>query len=116
MTWRSAPDQPATPTVPAVCALRWLYIIRTVNMRVPQTVVKLINVHTRGHIHPECEADRMDAPVFEEFDPASDCVCPGCAHLRRAAPRPLPARCGGRPAVRGVMVVAAAASAALGAV
>ncbi|MGW1001604.1 peptidoglycan-binding protein [Streptomyces sp. NPDC002520] len=58
----------------------------------------------------------MGAPVFEEFDPASDCVCPGCAHVRRTAPRPLPGRPGAPPAVRGAMVVAAAASAALGAV
>ncbi|MGW2828226.1 peptidoglycan-binding protein [Streptomyces sp. NPDC001286] len=25
----------------------------------------------------------METPVFEEFDPASDCDCPGCLHWRR---------------------------------
>jgi hypothetical protein len=85
-------------------------------MRVPKTVVKLINVHTHGQINSECEADRMDAPVFEEFDPVSDCACPGCVHVRRATPRRLSGRRGGHPAIRGVMVAAAAASAALGAV
>ncbi|MFG2883880.1 peptidoglycan-binding protein [Streptomyces sp. NPDC048297] len=58
----------------------------------------------------------MGAPVFEEFDPASDCVCPGCVQVRRVSPRPLSGRCGGHPAVRGAMVMAAAASAVLGAV
>ncbi|MGW4562251.1 peptidoglycan-binding protein [Streptomyces sp. NPDC004561] len=57
----------------------------------------------------------MTAPVFEEFDPASDCDCPGCVHRRRSSPRPLPGRLGRHAVVRGV-VVAAAASAALGAV
>ncbi|MFF3481826.1 peptidoglycan-binding protein [Streptomyces sp. NPDC002701] len=28
----------------------------------------------------------MTAPVFEEFDPASDCDCPGCTHWRRVLP------------------------------
>ncbi|WP_189184835.1 peptidoglycan-binding protein [Streptomyces albiflavescens] len=28
----------------------------------------------------------MAAPVFEEFDPASDCDCPGCVHWRRVMP------------------------------
>ena len=75
MTSTGAPDRPAV-------ARRAAYIIRTVNMRAPRTVVKLINVHTRGQIHPECEADRMTVPVFEEVDPASDCDCPGCVHWR----------------------------------
>ncbi|MFJ9346823.1 peptidoglycan-binding protein [Streptomyces sp. NPDC101237] len=57
----------------------------------------------------------MPAPVFEEFDPASDCECPGCVHWRRVGPYPLPGRFGGHPAARGVLVVAAAASAALAA-
>ncbi|MEU9972473.1 peptidoglycan-binding protein [Streptomyces sp. NPDC051014] len=57
----------------------------------------------------------MPAPVFEEFDPANDCECPGCAHWRRVGPYPLPGRFGGHPAARGVLVVAAAASAALAA-
>ncbi|MFG3011279.1 peptidoglycan-binding protein [Streptomyces cinerochromogenes] len=51
----------------------------------------------------------MTAPVFEDVDPASDCDCPGCVHGRRPAPRPLPGR--GRPAARGVVVVAAATAA-----
>ncbi|MEV5959187.1 peptidoglycan-binding protein [Streptomyces sp. NPDC051987] len=57
----------------------------------------------------------MPAPVFEEFDPASTCACPGCVHWRRVGPSPLPGRFGGHPAARGVLVVAAAASAALAA-
>jgi len=57
----------------------------------------------------------MTAPVFEEFDPASDCDCPGCVHRRRVSPRPLPGRFGGHPAARGIVIVAAATSAALGA-
>ncbi|MFF4898410.1 peptidoglycan-binding protein [Streptomyces sp. NPDC001068] len=57
----------------------------------------------------------MTAPVFEEFDPANDCECPGCVHWRRVGPYPLPGRFGGHPAARGVLVVAAAASAALAA-
>ncbi|MFD6028223.1 peptidoglycan-binding protein [Streptomyces griseoluteus] len=56
----------------------------------------------------------MTAPVFEEFDPVSDCDCLGCARWRRLAPRP-PARTGGRTAARSAVVVAAAASAVLGA-
>ncbi|MCF3135762.1 peptidoglycan-binding protein [Streptomyces olivochromogenes] len=57
----------------------------------------------------------MTSPVFEEFDPASDCDCPGCVHWRRVGPPTLPGRFGGHPAARGALVVAAAASAALGA-
>ncbi|MER6343222.1 peptidoglycan-binding protein [Streptomyces sp. NPDC001595] len=40
----------------------------------------------------------MEAPVFEEFDPVSDCDCPGCVQRRRtlpdspAGPRPVPHR------------------------
>ncbi|OYP17411.1 hypothetical protein CFC35_25310 [Streptomyces sp. FBKL.4005] len=55
----------------------------------------------------------MTAPLFEEVAPASDCDCPGCVHGRRPSTRPLSGL--GRPAARGVVVVAAA-SAALGAV
>ncbi|MER6083105.1 peptidoglycan-binding protein [Streptomyces sp. NPDC001833] len=57
----------------------------------------------------------MAAPVFEEFDPATTCECPGCVHWRRVSPSPLPGRFGGHPAARGVLVVAAATSAALAA-
>ncbi|MFG2938441.1 peptidoglycan-binding protein [Streptomyces sp. NPDC048282] len=57
----------------------------------------------------------MPAPVFEEFDPANDCECPGCVHWRRVGAAPLPGRFGGHPAARSVLVVAAAASAALAA-
>ncbi|MFF5189474.1 peptidoglycan-binding protein [Streptomyces sp. NPDC000345] len=60
----------------------------------------------------------METPVFEEFDPASDCDCPGCVHGRRVSPyspSPGSARFGGRPAARRALVVAAAASAAVGA-
>jgi hypothetical protein len=56
----------------------------------------------------------MTAPAFEEFNPASDCDCPGCAQGRRAGPRPSSGRPGGSPAACGIVVVAAA-SAVLGA-
>ncbi|MFE9673539.1 peptidoglycan-binding protein [Streptomyces sp. NPDC006259] len=57
----------------------------------------------------------MAAPVFEEFDPASDCECPGCVDRRRAAAAFPAAGAGGRPAAHRTVVVAAAASAVLGA-
>ncbi|MFD4575082.1 peptidoglycan-binding protein [Streptomyces sp. NPDC058417] len=67
----------------------------------------------------------MDAPAFEEFDPASDCECPGCVRRGRAgagAARsggPLGARLAARTATRSAVhravVVTATASAALGA-
>lgn len=84
-------------------------------MRTGTQVGKLINVHSPGHINMKCEGNRMPAPVFEEFDPATTCECPGCVHWRRVSPSPLPGRFGGHPAARGVLVVAAAASAALAA-
>jgi hypothetical protein len=94
------------------------YIIRTVSMRTGKTVEKLANVHGCGHFHLECEGNRMATPVFEEFDPASDCDCPGCVHWRRVIPRSAafgPARFGGHPAARRTLVVATATAAALGA-
>ncbi|KAB1142691.1 NlpC/P60 family protein [Streptomyces luteolifulvus] len=57
----------------------------------------------------------MKTPVFEEFDPASDCDCPGCAHWGRVPPHPRAGRTGGRPAAHRAVILAAAASAALGA-
>ncbi|MGW0629933.1 peptidoglycan-binding protein [Streptomyces sp. NPDC002758] len=57
----------------------------------------------------------MATPVFEEFEPVSDCDCPGCVHWRRVSPGSLPGRFGGHPAARHALVVAAATSAALGA-
>ncbi|MGW2524902.1 peptidoglycan-binding protein [Streptomyces sp. NPDC001617] len=54
----------------------------------------------------------METPVFEEFDPASDCDCPGCLHWRRVLPH---ARTVRHPAAHRAVIVAAAASAALGA-
>ncbi|MEU6660933.1 peptidoglycan-binding protein [Streptomyces sp. NPDC046821] len=62
----------------------------------------------------------MEAPVFEEFDPASDCDCPGCVHWRRAArnsPSSLSIRLGGHPAAHGArraLVLAAAAGTVIG--
>ncbi|GGO52085.1 hypothetical protein GCM10012286_56280 [Streptomyces lasiicapitis] len=68
---------------------------------------------------PECEGNRMEAaPVFEEFEPASDCDCPGCVHLRRSGAHALPPRLGGHPAAHGArraLVVAAAAGSVIGA-
>ncbi|MCX4575194.1 peptidoglycan-binding protein [Streptomyces sp. NBC_01571] len=58
----------------------------------------------------------METPVFEEFDPASDCDCPGCVRRRRfpassALPGPV-----GRPAAHRALAIAAAAGAVLVAV
>ncbi|GGX09054.1 membrane protein [Streptomyces malachitofuscus] len=58
----------------------------------------------------------MESPVFEEFDPAGDCDCPGCVHWRRVLPHSPAGRSPGHPAAhRTALVVAAVASAALGA-
>ncbi|MFK4104490.1 peptidoglycan-binding protein [Streptomyces sp. NPDC019531] len=54
----------------------------------------------------------METPVFEEIDPANDCDCPGCVHWRRVLPR----SAGGHPAAARVLILAAAATTALGAV
>lgn len=104
-------------------------IIRTVNMRHPRTVEKLTHVQTRGETFPgpfpdtvgnapECEGNRMEAaPVFEEFEPANDCDCPGCVHWRRSGAHALPPRLGGHPAAHGArraLVLAAAAGSVLG--
>ncbi|MFJ6565964.1 peptidoglycan-binding protein [Streptomyces sp. NPDC091292] len=59
----------------------------------------------------------MDAPVFEEIDPASDCDCAGCVHWRRVPVHALPVRLGGSPAAHGArraLVLAAAAGTVLG--
>ncbi|MGW0582064.1 peptidoglycan-binding protein [Streptomyces sp. NPDC002920] len=53
----------------------------------------------------------MPTPVFEEFDPASDCDCPGCVRRRRVSPY---APSSGLTAHRSLVVVTATA-AALGA-
>ncbi|MGW0787553.1 peptidoglycan-binding protein [Streptomyces sp. NPDC002911] len=42
----------------------------------------------------------MTVPVFEEYEPAADCGCPGCARRRRTAAAP-PVRRGGHPAAHG---------------
>ncbi|MDL5201765.1 peptidoglycan-binding protein [Streptomyces sp. ALI-76-A] len=55
----------------------------------------------------------MAAPVFEEFDPATDCDCPGCVHWRRVLPHSPGARTGRHPAAHRAVIVAAAASTAL---
>ncbi|MEU3406806.1 peptidoglycan-binding protein [Streptomyces sp. NPDC006670] len=60
----------------------------------------------------------MPTPVFEEYEPAGDCACPGCAHRRRvlAGGRPIALRAAGLPAVRGArraLVLATAAGVAL---
>ncbi|MFI6489477.1 peptidoglycan-binding protein [Streptomyces sp. NPDC050564] len=56
----------------------------------------------------------MAAPVFEEFDPASDCDCPGCVHWRRVMPCSSPSGPLGHPAARKALVLAAAAGTVLG--
>ncbi|MDF3145933.1 peptidoglycan-binding protein [Streptomyces sp. T21Q-yed] len=50
------------------------------------------------------------APVFEEFDPASDCDCPGCVHWRRVLPHSATGR---HPAAHRALILAAAASTTL---
>lgn len=57
----------------------------------------------------------MEAPVFEEFDPASDCDCPGCVHWRRVIPRSALSGPVGHPAARGALLLAAAAGTVLAA-
>ncbi|SEQ33155.1 Cell wall-associated hydrolase, NlpC family [Streptomyces sp. yr375] len=84
-------------------------------MRVGKTVEKLAYVHSRGHFQLECEGNRMEAPVFEEFDPASDCDCPGCVSRRRAVLNSPSARFGGHPPAHRALIVATATAAALGA-
>lgn len=60
------------------------------------------------------EAPGFKEPVFEEFDPMSDCDCPGCVHWRRVLP---PSRTGrhpaAHPAAHRAVVLAAAASTVL---
>ncbi|MGQ4482521.1 peptidoglycan-binding protein [Streptomyces sp. SAS_276] len=55
----------------------------------------------------------METPVFEEFDPASDCDCPGCVQRRRLLSSSTAGRTGGHLATQRALVIAAAASAAL---
>lgn len=61
----------------------------------------------------------MTVPVFEEYEPAIDCGCAGCALQRRtAAARTLPPRRGGHPAAHGArraLVLATAAGVVLSA-
>ncbi|MFD9538046.1 peptidoglycan-binding protein [Streptomyces sp. NPDC060010] len=61
----------------------------------------------------------MPMPVFEEYEPAGDCVCLGCAQRRRALARAraIPLRDGGHRAARGArraLVLATAAGVVLG--
>ncbi|TXS02447.1 hypothetical protein EAO73_16755 [Streptomyces sp. col6] len=59
----------------------------------------------------------MTVPDFEEYVPAIDCPCPGCADQRRTAAGGLPRRYGGNPAAHGArraMVLVTAAGVVLG--
>ncbi|HEY9331118.1 MAG TPA: hypothetical protein VIS09_23245, partial [Streptomyces sp.] len=59
----------------------------------------------------------MTVPAFEEYVPAIDCTCAGCAVQRRAAATGLPTRHGGHPAAHGArraMVLVTAAGVVLG--
>ncbi|MFD3335181.1 peptidoglycan-binding protein [Streptomyces sp. NPDC058700] len=59
----------------------------------------------------------MSVPVFEEFEPAADCACPGCARQRRDLALGLPVRAGGHPAAHGArraLVLVTAAGVVLG--
>ncbi|MFJ8024388.1 peptidoglycan-binding protein [Streptomyces sp. NPDC096311] len=55
----------------------------------------------------------MEAPVFEEFDPVSDCDCPGCVHWRRVIPSSSLPGPVGHPAARRALLLAAAAGTVL---
>lgn len=60
----------------------------------------------------------MTAPVFEEYEPACDCPCGGCAEQRRRLAQGLSLRAGGHPAAHGArraLVLVTAAGVALGA-
>ncbi|MFJ2441268.1 peptidoglycan-binding protein [Streptomyces sp. NPDC087658] len=60
----------------------------------------------------------MTVPVFEEYEPAPDCPCPGCAERRRDLARGLSVRAGGHPTAHGArraLVLVTAAGVALGA-
>ncbi|GAA2567385.1 peptidoglycan-binding protein [Streptomyces lienomycini] len=54
----------------------------------------------------------MEAPVFEEIDPAGDCGCPGCRHWRRVLPHAPAGRALAHPAACRALVVATAAASA----
>ncbi|WP_406450442.1 peptidoglycan-binding protein [Streptomyces sp. NBC_00876] len=59
----------------------------------------------------------MTVPAFEEYEPAIDCTCAGCAVQRRTAAGGLPTRYGGHPAAHGArraMVLVTAAGVVLG--
>jgi hypothetical protein len=59
----------------------------------------------------------MTVPAFEEYVPAIDCICAGCAAQRRTAARALPVRYGGHPAAHGArraLVLVTAAGVVLG--
>ncbi|MFC7791984.1 peptidoglycan-binding protein [Streptomyces cinereoruber] len=59
----------------------------------------------------------MSVPIFEEFEPAADCACPGCARQRRDLALGLPVRSGGHPAAHGArraLVLVTAAGVVLG--
>lgn len=57
----------------------------------------------------------MDTPAFEEFDPASDCDCPGCVRWRRTLPPAGSRTATTSPAAHRSLIAVAAATAALGA-
>ncbi|MCX4847820.1 peptidoglycan-binding protein [Streptomyces sp. NBC_00893] len=59
----------------------------------------------------------MTVPAFEEYVPAIDCICAGCAAQRRTAASALPVRYGGHPAAHGArraLVLVTAAGVVLG--
>ncbi|MET9435148.1 peptidoglycan-binding protein [Streptomyces sp. NPDC006551] len=59
----------------------------------------------------------MSVPVFEEYEPAADCGCAGCAQQRRDLALGLPVRAGGHPAAHGArraLVLVTAAGVVLG--
>ncbi|MEV6164737.1 peptidoglycan-binding protein [Streptomyces sp. NPDC052052] len=59
----------------------------------------------------------MTLPAFEDYEPADDCICVGCAAQRRAAAGALPVRYGGHPSAHGArraLVLVTAAGVVLG--
>lgn len=71
-----------------------------------------------GEISSSVEGkNRMAVPVFEEYEPAADCPCPGCARRRRELVLRRAVREGGHPAAHGArraLVLFTAAGVVLG--
>ena len=91
-----------------------VFSLLSVKMRYVRRVETLAPVQMRPKILTSAEGNRMTVPAFEEYVPAIDCICAGCAAQRRTAASALPVRYGGHPAAHGArraLVLATAAGA-----